>query len=367
MLQKQKTQITSIQTAVFTISIIVGMGVLTLPRTITERTQTSDGWISLILAGIIFLVWGRLIILLNRYYPDLTFFEYIPLILGKWLGNLVNFLFILYMILTAGYQLRGMSEVTYLYLLPTTPDSVKILIFLFVAIYLITGGIIPIARICEILLPITFIVFAFVLLLSFREFEPDNIRPVMGLGITPVLKGIPGAILAITGFEIMLILNAYMDQKKNAWKVLVASITIPTAFYIVIYITAIGALGMHQVTAHPFPTLEMLRSYEVTGILFERYESFLLTVWIMQIFTTYVGVHYFASLGLSQMTGRNIRYFIYGLAPLHFLISLTPNNINEIFKLGDIYSYIQLFVTLVAVPAALGIAWLRNRLSHPGK
>lgn len=367
MLQRQKTQLTTIQTAVFIISIILGMGVLTLPRTITERAQTPDGWISLILAGIIFLVWGRLIILLNRYYPNLTFFEYIPLILGKWLGNLVNLLFILYMILTAGYQLRGVSEVAYLYLLPTTPDDVKILIFIFIAIYLMNGGIIPIARISEIFLPITFIIFAFVLFLSFKVFEPDNIRPVMGLGINPVLKGTPGAILAITGFEMMLILNAYMEQKKKAWKVTVASIAIPSAFYIVIYITVVGGLGMEQVLRYPFPTLGMLRSFEVTGILFERYESFLLTVWIMQIFITYVSVHYFASLGFSQMTGKNIRYFIYGLAPLHFLISVTPDNINEFFKLGDIYSYIQLLVILVTVPAALGIAWLRNRLSHPGK
>lgn len=340
---------------------------LTLPRTITEGTQTPDGWISVILAGIIFLVWGRLIILLNRYYPDLTFFQYMPLILGKWLGNLVNLIFILYMILTASYQLRGLSAVTFLYLLPTTPDMVKILIFIFVAIYLINGGIIPIARICEILLPITLIVFAFVLLLSFRVFDPQHIRPVMGLGIEPVLKGTPGAVLAITGFEMMLILNAYMEQKKQAWKVMVASIAIPSVFYIVIYVATIGGLGMDQVLTLAFPTLELLRSYEITGILFERYESFMLAVWIMQIFTTYVGVHYFASLGFSQMTGKNIQYFIYGLAPLHFLISAIPNNLNEVFKLGDIYSCIELFVVLVAVPAALGVAWLKKRLSSSWK
>lgn len=62
------------------------------------------------------------------------------------------------------------------------------------------------------------------------------------------------------------------------------------------------------------------------------------------------------------MTGKKVRNFTYGLAPVTFLIAVTPANINEFFTLGDICSYIQLFIIIIIVPLALGVAWLRNRL-----
>ncbi len=367
MLQGNKQQLTTIQTAIFIISIILGTGVLTLPRTVTEKTQTPDGWISIILAGAIFLVFGRLIILLNRYYPNLTFFEYAPIIFGKWLGNLVNFIIITEILLTAGYQLRGMSEVTQIHLLPTTPVNFKILVMIFVAIYLMNGGIISVARLFEILLPICLVFFSLVFLLSFRVFELQNIRPVMGLGIEPILKGIPGSLLSFTGFEFLLFLNAYMEQKNKCWKAMAVSILFSSLFYLFVYIAVIGGLGTDNVMTLTFPTIDLVRSIEVTAILFERYESFLLAVWIMQIFTTYVSMHYIASLGLSQITGKNIRTFIYGLAPVVVFIANAPAGVNEEFLLGNIYSYTVLFIVAIIVPLALGIAWLRNRLSPSWK
>ncbi len=42
--------------------------------------------------------------------------------------------------------------------------------------------------------------------MSFKIFEIDNLRPVLGDGIVPVLKGVKTTSLAFTGPEIMLLL-----------------------------------------------------------------------------------------------------------------------------------------------------------------
>ena len=54
--------------------------------------------------------------------------------------------------------------------------------------------------------------------LSLGIFEIDNLRPVLGLGVVPMLKGIKTATLAFLGPEIMLLLVAFMypsDKSKS--------------------------------------------------------------------------------------------------------------------------------------------------------
>lgn len=364
MLDSNRKEITTIQTSIFIASVILGMGVLTLPRNVTEDTQGQDGWISVILATLILLLMGWLIIRLNRYYPDQTFFQYSTQIFGKWIGNLANLIFLSYLFITAGYELRGMAEVTHFYLLPNTPPAVSISLMVFVGIYLMTGGIIAVARMFEVLLPITLFFFFVVLATSFKVFEWRNILPVMGMGVEPVIKGIHGSSLTFSGYEFMLVLNAFMQRKKEAWKAISAGILVPALFYVVIVIVVVGGLGPDQTITLTFPTIELIRSYELTGIFFERYEVFLLAVWILQIFATYVSMQYIFCLGISQITGKNIRFFIYGVSPLIFLIAFLPADINEFFELGTILVHIELVVVFIIVPIALVIAWIRNRRSR---
>lgn len=120
--------------------------------------------------------------------------------------------------ITAGYELRGMAEVTQFYLLPNTPPAVSISLMVFVGIYLMTGGIIAVARMFEVLLPITLFFFFVVLATSFKVFEWRNILPVMGMGVEPVIKGIHGSSLTFSGYEFMLVLNAFMQRKKKHGK-----------------------------------------------------------------------------------------------------------------------------------------------------
>ena len=44
------------------------------------------------------------------------------------------------------------------------------------------------------------------------------------------------------------------------------------------------------------PTIDLMRSFEISGLIFERFESLLLVIWIMQIFATYTISYYAAAL-----------------------------------------------------------------------
>jgi spore germination protein len=339
-----KDRITTAQTAVIVSNCILGTGILTLPRAAPEIVQSPDVWISVILGGLIAIIAGVIIAKLSQQFPQKTFFQYSQEIVGKWVGGLFSLLIVCYFLLTSGFQLRSMAEVVRYLLLEETPIWAIMMTFMWVGLYLIMGGINPIARLFEIILPITILLFLLVAFMSLKIFEIDNIRPVLGTGFIPVLKGVKTTTLAFTGPEILLVVMAYMQNPNKAIKTVLVGVSVPLILYVITVVMVIGALSVDEVVTRTWPTLDLIRSFELTGLIFERFDSLLLVIWIMQIFTTFTISFYVASLGLAQLSNKNIRPFMYGLLPIVYVISRTPKNINNLFKLGDIIGNIALFL-----------------------
>ncbi|MGQ0440496.1 GerAB/ArcD/ProY family transporter, partial [Bacillus sp. B-TM1] len=165
-------------------------------------------------------------------------------IVGKWIGRLLSFLIIGYFLTTSAFQIRSMAEVISFFLLEGTPTWAIVMPFMWIGLYLIMGGINSIARMFEIIFPITVFIFLIISFMSIGIFEIDNLRPVLGLGIKPVLDGIKTTSLAYTGPEIMLILLVFMEQRKKAVKAILVGISIPLIFYVITVVMVIGALSI---------------------------------------------------------------------------------------------------------------------------
>ncbi|WP_028402701.1 spore germination protein [Ectobacillus panaciterrae] len=360
MITRPKDRITTAQAAVAVTNTILGTGILTLPRASVKVVETPDVWISVILGGLIAMMAGVIIVKLGQQFPRKTFYQYSQEIVGKWVGGLLSLLIVCYFIMTCGFQTRSMTEVTSFLLLEGTPKWAIIMTFLWVGLYLVIDGINPIARLFDIIYPITIGIFLLVAFMSFGIFEIDNLRPVLGLGVMPVLKGIKTTALAYTGPEVMLLLVAFMEQPNKAVKAVLVGIFIPMIFYVITVVMVIGALSIDGVVTRTWPTLTLMRSFEIPGLLFERFESLLIVIWIMQMFATYAISLYIASLGLAQLFKKNIHPFMFGLLPVIYIIAMTPKNINDLFKLGDIVGDIALFLFGVMPPLLLIIARLKE-------
>ena len=109
-----------------------------------------------------------------------------------------------------------------------------------------------------------------------------------------------------------------------------------------------------------WPTIDLIRSFEIQGLIFERFESLLLTIWIMQIFTTFTITFYAASLGLSQIFKKKIGPFQFGLLPVIYLIGMIPANMNEVFAMGDMIGFSALFLFGVLPLALLIISKIKG-------
>ncbi|WP_108672056.1 spore germination protein [Peribacillus acanthi] len=332
---KPKDRISTVQTVMIISNFILGAGILTLPRTVTEKTQTPDGWISVMISGFITMMIGLIMVKLCKRFPKQSLYQYSQVILGKWLGFILGFIVILYYITLSAFEVRAMAETTRLFLLQGTPTWAIIMPFLWIGLYLIVGGVNSIARMFEIIFPVTVLFFMLVMFLGISIFEVDNIRPVMGLGVKPVIKGLSSTSLSFAGFEVILIIYFFMQKQKQATKATLIAIGIPIIFYAVTLIMVVGALSVGGVLTQTWPVLTFIRSFEITGFFFERFDSLLLVIWVMQLFSTFTVSYFVAVLGVSQLFGKNFQTISFIVLPLIFFFAMIPTNINQLFTMGD--------------------------------
>lgn len=356
-----KDQITTSQAAVLLINYTLGAGILTLPRTTVEAAQTPDVWISIIVSGMIIMVAGIMIVLLCRRFQGRTFFQFAPDITGRWLAWILNLIIICFFLLISALQVRIMAEVTSFYLLEGTPMGGIIMTFMWIGLYLSLGGINCMARIYEIILPITVLFFLISILLSSKIFDINHLRPVLGSGIMPVIKGIEPALLSFSGYEIMLVATAYMKTPQKATKAVVIGTLIPLIIYLITVVMVIGGISIYGALTRTWPTLDLVRSFEVEGLLFERFESLLLVIWLMQIFSTFTITHYAASLGWSQLFKKNVKPFLFAMLPVIFLIAMVPKNVTETFKLGSALGQASIYLFGVVPLLLLLISIVRKK------
>ncbi|MED0677785.1 GerAB/ArcD/ProY family transporter [Aneurinibacillus thermoaerophilus] len=363
MISHPKDRITQTQATIVVANTMLATGILTLPRTIIAAVGTADAWISLLLGGLISLFAGYMITKVSLLFPEYTFYQYSQALTGKVIGTTLNVLLVIYYVLVCGYVVRILGEVIHVFVLEKTPIEVVIIVFMSVATYLTVGGINPIARLCELFtLPIVLILFL-TLTLSFGHFELDNLRPLLSEGFTPVWEGVKSTAFAFTGFEIMFIVSAFMTEPNKAVKSTITAISTIIVLYISVVVVAIGIFTVEELKTLTWPTMTLAKDIEFPGEFFERFDSFLVIVWIMAIYTTFVPYHYAASLGLGQLFQKNMYYFVFGVLPAIYIIAMYPKDLNAAFKLGEFVGYLAIFFTMI-IPIFLWLVAKARRGNH---
>ncbi len=328
-------KITSSQAALFLNNTVLGAGILTLPRSVSEAVETPDSWISILIGGIVVMLVIVLMVRLTQRFPGQTVYQFTQLLIGRPAAVLACALLILYYLIIAGFEIRTLAEVSLYYLLEGTPVWAITVPFIWLGAYLVMGGVNAIARVYQIVFPISLFILIVSYLLSLKLFHLTNLRPVLGDGLLPVLHGLKATVLIYTGCEVVMTIVAQMENPRHAIKAMLAGISIPFGLYLITVIMVIGGLSVDSAVTSTWPTIDLIRSFEVSGFLFERFEFPLMVIWLMQMFCNYSSFFYNSSLGIAQLFELPYRKVIFALMPVILLASMVPKNMNEVFSLGD--------------------------------
>src|SRR6478735_8718350 len=322
-------------------STMLGVGLLTLPSSITNQTNNADGWIVLIMDGLLFIGIVLFLVWMVKYFTISCMFDFSQEVTGKLIGNIFNFAIVVYFTSVASFEVRAMAEMIHFYLLETLPIELIILSFILTGVYLITGGIDSIGKIMALCFPVTVIILLILYLLSIGMVDLKNLQPVLADGFSPLLSAFTTVSVSFLGIETIVFLPKHMKNKNHLRKVSIIGFSIPLLLYIITYVLVVGALSVPEVKTTVWPTIEFVQTHEVKGIFFERLELFLLIVWLLQFFLAVSG---FKKIFKNRST-TNIIF----LVPVLFMSSLAPKTASDVSNYSTVLGWAFL-VTFLVIP-----------------
>ena len=340
-------KISSLQLAILLINTIIGVGVLSLPNTLAKNLK-SDGWVLVIVSGILAIIFTIIVSKLMETYSGKTFVEFGKELVTTPVSFVVSIIFVVYFIGLSAFATRVLGEVVKMYLLLSTPIEVIIMTMLLTTTYAARCGVEVMARMSIIIIIAVSIPIAFLFVAVFMDIEINNLLPVFQFSIMDVIKGIPSVFFSFIGFEFLLIFMAYSANQKKSTKYNVFSIVIIMIIYIFNFMISLGQFGVDELTHQLWPTLSLSQTINIPGAFIENVEGIVMGIWVLIAFTSIAPALYGYSIILSTLfKHKEHKHFVLPLVPIIYIVSLIPDN------LVMVYNYMDTFVNYVGTFSAV--------------
>jgi spore germination protein (amino acid permease) len=176
----------AISLLVITISIRMA---LTSPSMVAQLVGTT-GWYMTIISALVAAFFFSFTVRLLRRFPHQSFMEIYDEVLGKVVGSLFTLLLTGYLMFMASINLREFTEVMKVFVLPESPPSFIMIVFLICVVVLTLQGLETMARFAKFMVYILGAGFVLVLILSISNYQISNLFPILGYGLdTTMLHG----------------------------------------------------------------------------------------------------------------------------------------------------------------------------------
>jgi spore germination protein KB len=263
-----------------------------------------DAWLAILLGmcgGImLFFIYYRLF----RQYPTLPLTAYARKILGKYLGWIIGFLYVLYFLHIATRQVRDFSELLVTSTMTDTPLLAIQISFVLVVCYVLYQGIEVLGRTSEVFIVILvlFGVAANFLILVSNNFELNNLRPLLENGLKPIIKT---AFLETVHFPFgemvaFTMLLPYFNQSGPVKKVWLSALI---SSGLILSWTAslnIGVLGVDVMERTTFPTLTTIGKVNLLEFI-QRLDALVVFTMFMTVFFKCSIFMYAAVIGIVDL------------------------------------------------------------------
>ncbi|MFE4029791.1 GerAB/ArcD/ProY family transporter [Priestia sp. YIM B13551] len=360
----EKAKISSSQLLILMVLFELGSALL-VPLAIDAN---QDAWLAILLGMVFSFVLLLIYHKLYTYYPDLLPTEYIQKILGKVLGTVLAFVYILYFMYNASRVLRDFGEMLLTFAYPDTPLFIANALLMLVIIYTIRKGIEVIARSGELLFIFMYVlaVAGFILIVSSGLIEIKNLQPILEEGLFPVLKVVFTQTLYFPFTEVIVftMILPYLDNPKKA-KVTMLCATGLSGINLII--TMLCVLGVDLTARSQYPLLSTIESIQVANFL-ERLDVFFMLALIITIFFKICVLFYAAVVGTASLFKvKSPSRLSYPLGLIILFLSITiASNLQEHNYEGLKMAMFTIHIPLLGIipPLLLLVAFFKNRKKH---
>jgi spore germination protein KB len=193
-----------------------------------------------IMAAPMILVYSRIVSL----FPSKDLFEILECVLGCIPGKIVCIIYVWYAFHLGVLVFRNFGEFVSTVALPETPMLASIFVLGLVCIYNVKSGVEVISRISAYFLPVLILIIIVVQLLTLPSLEPKFLKPFLGEGLMPVLKGGFDAFAFPFG-ETVILMGCFfsLKTKKSPYKIYFSAVFLACTLIVLLTLRNIMILG----------------------------------------------------------------------------------------------------------------------------
>ncbi len=320
------------QAKVLLILDMLSAGALVLPRTAVEMGQ-QDGWV-LVIGGTLFaFVYGWFIVRLVQRFPQETFVNFAGKIVTKPIAMMLNFLFLLFLLISASFEVRIFGELLKQVLLPKTPIEVLIISMLLVCGYITRKGYECRGRIGEILFFVSIGPLLLILLFALPNVEISNLAPFFQISWKKLIWGSFNFSLSYIGILLLFFANVFIQPPNKSHGIVRSSLLTVGILNLMINIITVSIFGVSETKKQIWPVMTLMQVVHLPASLIERQEALMIIFWVITVFSLVSGYLYFSSIIITKMLkSKEQSYLVFPLLPIIYIPALIPSNIVEVYK-----------------------------------
>ncbi|WHY59076.1 GerAB/ArcD/ProY family transporter [Peribacillus simplex] len=336
-------------------SMQTGVGVLSFQRVLAKITGT-DGWISILLAGLIvhILIWviykifsivpGDIISVNNHAF-------------GKWIGNFFSLLFILYFLILGMTVMISYINVIHVWMFEEVASWAFALVFLILIYYINTGGFRTITGITFLCSILTYWLL-FVLFYAMKYSEFTNLLPVFHHTLSDIWKGTRSTSLMMLGFEMILMFYPFIKDAKTSQKYAHGGALTTTLIALFVYFVSLIFYSQKQLQLTIWPTLSLTSIVELPFI--QRFEYIDVSWWAIVIIPNMTISLWAASRGFKRLFNVQQKYPLWGMSIIILFINIFVFDVDSLYILNKIINPYGVLFLVLYLPLLLVIIYLKK-------
>ncbi|MCL6573102.1 MAG: spore germination protein [Bacillus sp. (in: Bacteria)] len=274
-----------------------GVGVVGLPRIVYLEAK-HDAWISVLFGGMTSAIVIAMIVLMLRKYDSADLYGIQVDVFGKWIGNALNFIYILYMTLSFFIILMNYIEIVQVWIFPDLRTWQISIALILLTIYAVNGGIRVVVGVAFLSVLGTIWLY-FILVVPLQYSDPKNLLPILNVDFKQIVKGIYKTSLSLMGFEHIMFFYPYVRDKKRVFLFSQIGNLFTTIIFVLITMISTTFFAENGLARTIWPVLSMFKIVRLPNL--ERFEFIAVSFWMLIILPNMCFYLWAASKGLHRI------------------------------------------------------------------
>lgn len=354
----------SIRQAVFLFLTAISSPAIRIIPVYAAQTAKEAAWLTPIVSAaimsVLVIVWNSI----YKKYKSHSMMEIYSDIAGGFIGKLLSIIYLLWITLLIAMYVRYFAVRLVGSVYPDTNQSIFIVSIMILVVYVLRYGLVTLARLNEIVLPIFVVTFLIIFILLTPYLQGTFLVPITYRSILPVMNAGVGIAGILSYFSFVFIMGDSINNKESIKKIGLQSSLFIIINQILLIVVTVGSFGYSVIIRSQSPLLIAVKQISLFNTL-EKIESIVVAIWV---FSDFVLLSFFVLLVLKLMKS------LFGLSDEKPLINIYMVIIyflslylaNTVFELERLSSFIVIPGNLIlgfAVPVImLAVGKIRKKV-----